>query len=77
VPKEKYDKSSVILEVTSGRTTGGQRNNFIVTDLKNTQFYLDLNHCNFKSPLNVFIIRNSYSSCPKRLSSKFVLFSFR
>lgn len=26
VPKEKYDKSHVILEVTAGRTTGGQQN---------------------------------------------------
>lgn len=34
VPKEKYDKNDVILEVTSGRTTGGQLNNFIVNDLK-------------------------------------------
>lgn len=25
VPKEKYDRSHVILEVTAGRTTGGQQ----------------------------------------------------
>lgn len=30
MPKEKHDRSDVILEVTSGRTTGGQKHQLIV-----------------------------------------------
>jgi hypothetical protein len=59
VPKEKYDWSDVILEVTSGRTTGGQRAMYCKRVLE-TEFYPELTSLSLEKPAACVYFR----TCP-------------